>query len=291
VPSLTRPANSLDLTFDSLSDLLMAATAPSPCPQDARSSHNHDQEQSWDLGVGFAGAARLAESGWPEGAQKAREYSDALFAKVSAKMTKNVFLFADEGMTWDLSRVVANEAECWVARHEVEGEAEGPRYIRLVVNVAASSGIDAAVLLARGAVTAALVELLEYAGHRCEIVVAHAINSKRRFTTQTTVKRFSEPLDMASVAYAVAHPSLFRRLIFSIYESLPTEQERREVGVHGGSYGFPVDMADDERGDIYLPCSFLDGSVPWQHAPSAVAWITYQLKRQGVTLNLSADDC
>jgi hypothetical protein len=91
------------------------------------------------------------------------------------------------------------------------------------------------------------------------------------------LKSADQDLDLARLMFAIAHPSMFRRLCFSM-------QEQHPDNYHDG-YGSPYDLAEEYRGDIHLPCMGW-GDDQWSDTEYAKAWIVKNLNEQGVKVTL-----
>jgi hypothetical protein len=194
-----------------------------------------------------------------------------------------------EGHAIDVARFVDGEPEAWLKFEEVLQESEsGHKLIRIAFNYSVSGHISPEVITRKGAAVAALVELLEYAGHRVELILCHAVaeyrNDEAVTETYIRMKEFDQNLDSAVLAFALAHPATLRVLTFSIMEQYPYEV-RRHIGVPGGGYGIPAEVNKENRGDIYIARSLASDSQ-WDSAEKAEAWIIKQLKEQGVTINM-----
>lgn len=287
-PSVTATSNTVSHRFESFDSMIAFAesTPEGACPMGQRSSRdaNHAPAPDWDANAGWQGALTMAREGWPEGAAAAQKYTDALFAKLVSRVPKPTMQWGQVGLDWDIGRVMNGDPDHWWhhAPSKRATDKKGKKFARVVVNVSAVWFITAETLIARGAVVAALVELLEYAGHRVEVVIASCTESGKRYTCEAVVKPFDHPLDMRRVAYTVAHPSVLRRLVFALKENCP---EYSDLGVPYG-YGRPTDMPDDRRGDIYCPAMRGDGGVPWEDPKAAERWIIHELGKQGVNLTL-----
>lgn len=242
-----------------------------------RSSRETDGGHSWDLGASFAQAIKLARDGWAQGEEHVKKYSTALFDKLASRVEREYPVYDVEGAGIDIARYVDGEPECWQRMEPVVTEGSGRRIIRVVYCGSASCGISAETMLARGAAVVALVQLLEMAGHGVQVDVVFGISERAEYWI--SVKASDQPFDLGRVAFAVAHPAMFRRLGFSVMEksALPVQ---RMLGV-GSGYGSPGDAQD--RGDIYLPKMYWGGSE-WTSPGAAEAWVLAELKRQGVNL-------
>lgn len=228
----------------------------------------------------FEEAQRLARDGWAEGEEAVKTISAKLFDVLASYVERENVVYDVEGTGIDVARFLDGEPECWQQFEVRRTQEAGRRLIRIVYNCSASAGIEAATIMVRGAAVVALVQLLEYAGHGVEVVVGEAVNYDGRHTeTYVKVKSVEQPLDLARIAYAVAHPSMLRRHIFSICEQLP---EPFYGMVKAGTYGMPAELED--KGDLYLGC-MMWGDPNWRDGLSAQKWVVAELKRQGVHMS------
>ena len=228
---------------------------------------------------------RMADEGWLEGAAVARKFYDAQIDALGDVIEKQEMYYDVEGQIVDVGRVATGEPECCMNFETVRVEQSSPRFMRIVVNVAASAGVDADVILARGGVLAALVELLEQSGIRCEVAVVDATRGGGLwYCTTMTVKQYDEPLDLPIVAYAIGHAGTLRHHIFRLVERMGIEHGAawKELG-----YGCPDNVPEEQRGDLYAECMSW-GSDQWTNEAKASAWILAQLAKAGVALKTSA---
>lgn len=231
-------------------------------------------------------AERLADIGWLEGAKLGREYVDKLMLDIAGLIERPTINYDVEGHAVDIARMLEGEPECWLKFESERTQSSQAKFLRLVVNVGASGGVRSSRMIQRGAVIVALVEALEMAGTRCEITVVDATGDAScrfgqiHYSASILVKRFDEPVDMPLIAYAVAHPTVLRRHIFRLYETMDYE------GCSAG-YMRPTEVAPEHRGDLYFDCMDF-GNTAWQTEASAIAWVLEQLKKFGVALKSAA---
>jgi hypothetical protein len=198
--------------------------------------------------------------------------------------------FDVEGAAFDVARYVEGEPEHWIKLEDSQLEAPH-RHVRIVYNCAVSAGIGPDVIAARGAATAALVNLLEYAGHRVEVVVSDArgMHSNTPLTTKLIrVKAYDQPLEPSRLAFAMVSPAMLRRILFAIDETMPEAYVSR-VGCIEAAYGTPCDVLPAERGEdcLYIGRA-LYGDVQWTEPAAALAWCVDTLKAQGIEVNMTA---
>ncbi|MDF1551968.1 MAG: hypothetical protein P1P84_02845 [Deferrisomatales bacterium] len=197
----------------------------------------------------FEDAAELAQNGWPEGRREMAERFDTLQIAQTAEDT-GAYSWETEGSFFDLGQLLSGEPEHWL--HE---EREPRRRVwQITVNVAASNKVTQATIMNRGAAVLALVDALQGAG---DIVELHVVASARDWSKSigrnilTTIPLGVTPLDMGTAAYALAHPSMLRRIILGC-------MEYASPGKVKSAYGKPCDPEGPEyrddlgAGKIYL---------------------------------------
>ncbi len=249
-----------------------------------------DRRSSREGSVSFTGtktwedAVELSRKGWPEGVKKAQAIANPLQEKLYSKIQLATIQYDTTGTLLDVGRFAVGEPEHWGNWEYSLIDGEGTKYVHIVMNGTASCGIEASVLIARGAVVSALVNLLELGGCRAKVTLAYAVTPRADappiFQTTVTLKQYDEPLDLDRLTYALAHPSTFRRLFFSLMECQPTAL-CHAMGVPRGGYGSQGDLLKADQGDIYLG-SMSYGAVDWENPESAERWALKHLQELGV---------
>lgn len=251
-----------------------------------RSSHENDNA-SWRGCASLEVAIDLAKNGWAEGAKKANDISNALFTQVSSLVDRPKKYYDTEGYSWDMGRVLGGDPECWMRRKHNIQEQKGKRVLKIVFNCTQSAGVDAATLIAKGAVIGALVRLLELSGTRVELwslpictEAGWGGDSKKYagYECKVLVKRADQRLDVDRMAFAIGHPASLRYMGFAAAECTPDAME-----CISSDYGMPSDPTKEHHGDIYIGSSFL-GEPSWKDMESTKEWVMAELAKQGVKL-------
>lgn len=228
-------------------------------------------------------AQQMADIGWLSGAEKARAMSEGITAALGSLIERHDIVYDVEGAILDIGRYTSHEPECWAKFETMMVESISPKFVRVVVNIAGSAGVSADVFIGRGAVIAALVDLLSFSGCSVELVVADVAKHKENFhTTLVTIKRFEEPLDLPMVAYAMGHPSTHRVHWFSLMETQSRDVRDAFNICLGGGYSSPTTLDASEHGDIYVD-RMLYGESQWTDPEDASDWVRAKLKEFGVT--------
>jgi hypothetical protein len=246
-------------------------------------------ENGWQDGnAEFFGTETMAETltrardGWAEGAEKCKKLAEALFEEISRKVEKPVPVQDVEGEEFDVGALLAGEPEHWTRwENERSGSTSMGRLLTVVYNGSELGHVMADAMAAKGAVTVALIEALELAGFRVELVLSYGTYSDRKILEQyIQVKKPSQPPDLSRLAVALADPSAFRRLCFSSRMTQGTDEDKRtwdpnESRSHDVEFG----------GDIYIGTR--SGGIEdchWSDEKDARAWVLARLQEQGVKL-------
>lgn len=242
-----------------------------------------DGEYSWFGTHDFKDAMDLAVNGWEEGANMATKIAEPMFTHISSMIEKQEIVYDVEGQGLDIGRYLDGEPEHWQRIEIEEGQGPGHKIIKIVLNICVSSGIEARVIRQKGAAIQALVNLLEFAGHRCEVWTMAAVRGGGETReVWMLLKRASENVDASRLAFGLAHPSMFRRMIFALWETMGDVERLQQFGIPERGYG-SVAKAVSEKGDIYLGGSQY-GRDEFESDGATEEWIIEQLKAHGVHL-------
>jgi hypothetical protein len=215
-------------------------------------------------------AKKAAIEGWQEGTEKITKFVDLFVDKMGSLLQRDEYFYDVTGQDFDLSRVLAGEPECWLATEQVEVKAPSSQVLKIVVQAQGLAEVSAKAMMWKGAAVVALAALLERSRRRVEIELRFCNDglSRKRHTMYIPLKQASADIDLAKLAYALAHPSCFRRLGFGVMEQL---------GFAG--YGSSRNITPTSEADIWVP-----KAEPYEDAGSCEAWIIEELKKQGIEL-------
>lgn len=247
--------------FDSLHALIDYAMGDTDMPRASRSSQD-TYSPGWYGTKSFDDAVALAKEGWSD----IRPQVDLLTAEVttSAKdvMESTVQPVWDvQGAMVDVAAFLNSEPECMIDFMQVEQSRVG-RVVTVIAQTAVSHGVSAEAIMKRGAALSALVEALAVHQHSCELWVEISIEAfnvgrgnktKPTWTCLVRVKGASEMFDVNAFSFALGHPSMFRRLVFSAMER-ETKGVRERFNI-GSGYGHPVKRcvgADEVGADVVV---------------------------------------
>lgn len=211
---------------------------------DARSN---PKSQSWDLDCGYDGSLKLAKEGWQEGVDM---IDLALQMIVPASGRAGRYGYAQSGNSVAIGRyLVGNPRNMRSRTRRTMGSAP---VLHLIVNTVASCAVKAKQMANYGAAITGLIDRLENSGRRIHldcIMVTHCADHSR-LSMGWNVKKASEPVVLAEVAFSIAHPAAFRRIGFGMMERTP-----KEVQTHGYGFccdGLPCDVPDYTDGTMIV---------------------------------------
>lgn len=126
--------------------------------------------------------------------------------------------FAPVGVLPNIPAYAAGVPESMMFPVETERQT---RIARICVNISASASIDPESIINRGAAIVALIDRLQIEGWRIELsVVDQSRHDNDTSSYRIVVKQAQEPIDMDRISFALAHPSMLRRVLFRIHETV-----------------------------------------------------------------------
>lgn len=220
----------------------------------------------------FAEVRQASESYWKEGWDVFCELKK-LLEKVEfpqPKSLKRELIWSEEdGFELDLDRL-QRDRPYW--RSSRRHHRPGPINITIVSNITCHGGIEPMDVLWRGAAMIVLTEILEQAGYRVEMLLAHHssgafYDGTLRKLTVMRLKRPQEPIDVMPFVNAVS-AWFYRTILFGSYwlDGAPT---------HG--HGQPCDLNPIKSHITHDQQVILCENV-WSQA-AAVAWIKSEINK------------
>lgn len=253
-----------------------------------RGSEHYDP--SFNHTVSWEAFRDLELTGWKDGAQKVSDLAQAIFTRVSTMIRRPSISRNVIGDMLDPALYVMGVPDPWYVFDEEIVDGIGRKVFRLVYNQSTSCGVSTEVMIARGSVIAALVNVLELAGHSVEVLLVNALDYStkpapiNKLEWSVPVKYADQPLSIPRLALALAHPDSFRRLGFRIYETVFPDKSRGQLLCNYGNYGKPTDTDFfRDRADILIDKA-LYGNDQWTNHEKAVNWVLDQLKAQGIEI-------
>jgi hypothetical protein len=129
------------------------------------------------------------------------------------------------------------------------------RVVRVLVNGSASANVTPERIMQRGVLATALVDVLAKLGVGVEVWLESATDDRGKSKHSQLIKLHSseERLDIDNLMFAMAHPSMLRRVGFSILERTGWSNAK-QIAREGAGYGQPHDclMKDYIQADVVI---------------------------------------
>jgi len=265
------------LIFDDLYDFQNYAFRQS----NARIRSSRGYANSWSGGLDWKDSKKLALTGWQNGLVEIDKFQARVNEVITSKIVRHQPVYAVAGNYIDIGNYLSNDPECFIAKVYDESNQKG-KIITIVCSISFSAAISPATIIQRGAMICALIDAIEYAGYRAEVVCNEASsstywnrdgNNKEAgwFEIDVTVKKASHPLNRIELAFCLAHPAMLRRMMFSIAEIEGWSDYRT-------NYGYPSKATN--KGDVYIEEVF-SGVVS---DDKAINWIISELRKLGIII-------
>ena len=181
------------------------------------------------------------------------------------------------GGSVDIARFIQGEPECMVD-YVAEPQARMGRVVKVLVNMVFSAFVNTADVVKRGVAVCALIDTLHKLGVGVEVwseePTAHRGVDKGDVSSHLVkLHDSSEMLDIDNLMFGLCHPSMLRRIGFSVTEQSSWKHAKE---VTGGGYGFPnelecvarvgadvtVGKVQDCKGDMLAdPCKWVLSTV------------------------------
>lgn len=262
-------------SFDSFWELLNYAEH-NPNPE---SSNNHGDDFS--MCKSLQDAIGMARDGWHD----VRPEVDKIFGDVAMRIADRLesrfqTLHNYSGFSVDMGRYLQGDPECMLDYVPEEQQAMG-RVVKVVVNLAARWDIPAETILKRGVAVVALLDTLHKLGVGIELWAEESISkNSAKFSNRIKIHDSSQMLDINSVMFAVAHPAMLRRVIFSMQEQ---SAKAKQQGAHsGGGYGKPENVWRNAGLEADVICDKLEEDES-KMVSDPVGWVLSTVSGLGLT--------
>jgi hypothetical protein len=228
-------------------------------------------------------AHELARDGWTEQTDAIYEIVDRALELVEREQPfetlKHYASVSGGGI--DIAAYLSGVPEC-MTEYEPQPISRAGRTVALVASGSYSAAVSTENMVKRGSAVTALALALERTQHAVEIWLDHSYgtfgNTDQVYRSRVLVKGPRDVIDPERIAFALAHPSSFRRLGFAAALRAP-KAVRDAIGIGaGGGYGLPTNPALDlPDGTIYLDAVLSSADVP-----DPDRFVTARLKKLGL---------
>lgn len=235
----------------------------------------------------FEEAMNFARNGWEEGRKKLIESNKQY--EFYRKMERTPGDTVDMVGAFPIVPLYCADDPCHMAivKEDIKNK---QKVITFYVDISAPCGISSNTLLNRGAAVHSVVNELETLGFSCDIIMTTSYESSsgrsnELMRTEVPVKTAGYGIEPDRLAFALIHPSFFRRVGFAIIE----KANEKVAGIIGPYYGnnsdlarnFFISLAEHQRA-VYLPP--LDYGTAKTFEKPSIAGLDYVRERVAKTM-------
>ena len=200
--------------FESFGDMLAYANA------NTRKKQSDSGDQSFTETANYAEAHKLATEGWHAVRPEVERVMSQLSEQIDNRLDMVSELeYATSGGAVDVGRWLTGEPECMFSFVPMPNERMG-RVVKIFIDYGASGSFSAEFIRQRGIVLCALVDTLQKMRVACEVWGETAVSYGHNQIHTTVVKLHdaTAQMDIDELMFALANPSMLRRITFSVRE-------------------------------------------------------------------------
>lgn len=231
---------SRDFTFKSWAD--MVAFCKNAKPRNGAQACSINGSEHFTMTKSWDHCLDMAVNGWPDMARRASTIARPIYAKISNLVQHDNINYGVEGPGIDVGRYAEGIPECRQVFDPVINSGKSNRVLTMIVNVGALCTVNADTMATKGAFALAIMDLLELSGYRVMIkAVSIAECGNTIVKVFATIKEADQIPDKNRLAFCMAHPSVLRRLVFRIRESIGKNNNAASIEY------------EPQPGEIYIP--------------------------------------
>lgn len=212
-----------------------------------RRSSDRERDSDWAGSKNLDTAVQMGLDGWHD----IRPDVDAMFSRMEEQINMSLgdvfeMRYDYSGDSVDIDRFLMGDPEHMMDYECVPSGRMG-RVVRVLVNGAASSSVTPEQIKQRGVLAVALIDVLSKLGVGVELWLESATEYNSKVHSQLIkIHSSEERLDIDNLMFCMAHPSMLRRIGFSILERT-SWAPARECAQHGAGYGRPHNLTQGKR--------------------------------------------
>jgi hypothetical protein len=244
--------------FNSLAEAARFAEAN---PNKQSSAKQTDTE--WSGTATLDEAVNLAVDGWHAVRPEVQRLFDSLESQIATAMDEQFTVRYDySGDMVDMGRYVAGDPECMVD-YVTEPQERMGKVVRLMVAGIASAYVKPEQIRARGVAVCALIDVLHKLGVGIELWTEqcyhHPAGEQDAYSMLVKLHDSADMMDIDDIMFAIAHPSMLRRIGFAGVEQM----EWSSAYIRNG-YGRVANMrCHDIVGDVDVTIEKLQNGGSW----------------------------
>lgn len=141
------------------------------------------------------------------------------------------------GYSLNMGQFLSGHPECWNKLKERQGGSRGGKIKNIICNFSVSANVKSDIIVRRGLVITAIIDILESMGYRVSLDIAYTSEKKNCYQVCCmNFKTPESPLDKNLLAFYMMSNDSFRRIYFSIYERFVDYDGKKYYSKY---YGYP----------------------------------------------------
>lgn len=240
---------------------------------------------AWHGTDSLASAISMLANGWDAGRKVVDNIVGSLESElqmVAHDMVQEM-VYDTAGAYPDMGRYMEGEPECMVQFVPTTDTTSG-QVTRLLIDNGASARYSADWMTKRAGAVAALVHVLNMVGKSVEVWIASAVKiDSKVHDTVVCVHRAGAPLNVDSIAFALGHPSMLRRIMFEARYDKTTGH-----GHAGSTIGHIQETLDYVQPHIVIHRAENEPSTVPDPVDKPLVWVRHQLEKLGLLESVAA---
>jgi hypothetical protein len=232
---------------------------------------SHDKEPSWSTFYktkDWDEALDLLENGWDAGAKQLEQKLQAM--KKDSYVSQRKCYNSVAGFQPNVALFMAGVPTNMINQRMVPKK---QKVVKVTKAISYLGNVSASEIMRESAKAVQIVQKLEAMGYRVDLNVIRmnsADNGRTNYACKINIKKPSERLNIAKMAFALAHPSMLRRFMFGWTERYPKIPRQYNPGYGATSKTSEIAQVM-EKGEILLP-NFISADVEKIKSIEDVNW-------------------
>lgn len=221
------------------------------------------ERSEWAGTASLPEAVNLAVDGWHAVRPEVQRLFDSLESQLSLALDEQFAIRYDfSGDSVDMGRYLSGDPECMMD-YVTEPQARMGKVVRIMVSGIASAYVSAEQIRARGVAVCALIDVLHKMGVGIELwteqCYEHPQSNRKAYSMLVKLHDSADMLDIDDIMFAIAHPSMLRRIGFAGVEQMEWAKDYVNSG-----YGKVKDMqCADLVGEVDVTVEKLQNGGSW----------------------------
>lgn len=247
------------VAFDSVADLVLTTTinekagwkkgAESDSPEWTYGAGMNKKKTDDCLNMGMVLDAKMVDDIEKHKSNLFNDYPNLADVERNALLLKKKRIRREEGDELCIDSYLCGDPQMWFKLHKTADK----RAFRVLINVGASAGVDAAQFTQEASLYVAMLDIIQSSGVPCEVYVGCAVSGASSESGESFIiakaKAAEQPLDIHRML-SVGYSGFFRDHVFSILRNVLKGEESWGLGMP--TYSYKKEMIDVLNFDVIV---------------------------------------